>query len=52
MDLIRILWLVLCALCVQFSCITLFYQHKRKASLLLDGLSVVLFVFEAVYGQG
>lgn len=52
MDLIGVLWFILCALSVQFSCITLLSQHKRKACLLLGGLSIVQFVFEAVHRQG
>lgn len=39
-------------LSVQFSCITLIHQHKKKSCLSLVGLSITLFVFKAVCRQG
>lgn len=39
-------------LSVQFSYITLIYQHKKKSCLSLVSLSIMLFVFKGVYRQG
>lgn len=37
---------------IQFSCITLIYQHRKKSCLSLAGLSIILLVFKAVSRQG
>lgn len=39
-------------LSVQFSCMTLIYQHRKKSCLSLVGLSIILFVSKAVSKQG